>query len=358
MVKRKTRKFRKNSNRNTRKQKGGDLTMITPFLAIVAVCAAVSSTKGLDLNAISKEGGNLASGVKTQFNNAAAKAKAVGVKTTDEMKKQQAKIQHEMNKTKDNINTAATEQVAKGKEVAKNVAKNVKASTAAAAATAKKAAITAKDTATHAANTVVHQTKKAAGVPSDKPVHPIEAAATNPPTPPASAPVGSTKPLGATHDTKLTPDVSKSLSPTDSATKAPPGATKAPLGVTNAPAASPTGTPPKSSAPLGVTKATAAPPTGKLPTPSAPPAPTMTPHSKTNIRHANSPSPSPLPTQPLPGASPPKPLNNPTITSSPISQTSPLNTVTPPVNKQTVVRGGTKKYKKLLKQKRSRKYSR
>ena len=119
MVKRNTRKFRKNKHRNTRKQKGGDVTMITPFLAIVAVCAAVSSSKGLDLDAIAKEGsalgGNLASGVKAQYKNAAAKAKEAGDKATAQMKKQQADIQHQANKAKDKVNAAGAQAAAAAK---------------------------------------------------------------------------------------------------------------------------------------------------------------------------------------------------------------------------------------------------
>ena len=47
MVKRKTRKFRKTNIRKTRKQKGGDIGVIAPFLAVVAVCAAASSSRGI-----------------------------------------------------------------------------------------------------------------------------------------------------------------------------------------------------------------------------------------------------------------------------------------------------------------------
>tara|TARA_B100001059_G_scaffold236782_1_gene290313 strand:- start:19137 stop:19346 length:210 start_codon:yes stop_codon:yes gene_type:complete len=61
-------------------------------------------------------------------------------------------------------------------------------------------------------------------------------------------------------------------------------------------------------------------------------------------------SPTPPPTISHKGLSPPKSLNNTTKIGS-----SPLNPTTPPM---TPISGGTKKYKKRLKQKRSRKYSR
>ena len=153
--------------------------MITPFLAVVAVCAAVSSTQGIDMNAIAKEGGQLASGVKTQFNKASAKAKAASAKATTEMKKQQATLQHEAKKAQDKVNTAgakaadaAKTQAAVAGDAVKAGADKAKKASVAAAKTAQKTAENVKDNATHAANTAAHHAKKAAGMPSEKPKHP------------------------------------------------------------------------------------------------------------------------------------------------------------------------------------------
>ena len=64
MVKRKTRKFRNTNIRKTRKQKGGDIGVIVPFLAVVAVCAAASSARGLSGSAFKGEiGSNLSKGL-------------------------------------------------------------------------------------------------------------------------------------------------------------------------------------------------------------------------------------------------------------------------------------------------------
>ena len=97
MVKQKTRRFRKKSNRKTKSQRGGDLGVISPFLAIIAVCAAVSTSNGLDMSAMQGEFGNVANNVKNEYNKAQEKMKEQGKKLAEQAKAQQAKLQPEAN---------------------------------------------------------------------------------------------------------------------------------------------------------------------------------------------------------------------------------------------------------------------